>query len=54
VTNEEIKANAYKLVSAFLEQAKPKPAAKDLEALKIAVDLGINFLQNINDIARKG
>jgi hypothetical protein len=53
VTNEEIRTSAYRLAQALIAQADKKPTAAEQALIKDAVDLGVNFLQNINDMAKK-
>jgi hypothetical protein len=53
MTNDEIRASAYRLAQALIAQADKKPTTVEQGLIKDAVDLGVNFLQNINDLAKK-
>ena len=49
--NKDIEKCVKTLVAAYLIETKTKVASKDEAVLKAGVDLVINLLQNINDIA---
>ena len=51
MTNEEIRNNVFKILNAIPKDAKIKPI--DEVAIMAGVELFINLLQNINDIADK-
>lgn len=53
MTNDEIRATCYRLAQALIATADKKPTPQEQALLKDAVDLGVNFLQNLNDLARK-
>lgn len=54
MTNDEIKAAAYRIAQAFIAEADTKPTPAQQALIKDAVDIGVNFLQNLNTLTQKG
>jgi hypothetical protein len=49
--NDQIAGNVNHIVDVFFKELKKKPNTEDEKFIRSAIDLVINLLQNINDIA---
>jgi hypothetical protein len=53
LTNEQIDSYVRQIVGAFITQQKIKPTQQEMQLIQAAVAVGVNFLQNINTMARR-